>query len=57
MESTEAIKEQEKLQRERERLMRKAAEEVLSRRPKDSTLGGNQNPCKLTIPKSKRKKP
>lgn len=55
METTDAIREREELQRERERMMRKAAEEVINRRPKDSTLGGNQNPCKLSIPKKKRK--
>ena len=55
MEIIEAIKEQEKMQRERAFLMRKAAEEVRSRRPKDSTLGGNQNPCKLTIPRRRKK--
>ena len=56
METIELIKEEEEIQRERERRMRKAAE-IIKRRPKDSTFGGNPNPCKLTIPKRKRKKP
>lgn len=55
METTESIREREELQRVRERLMREAAEEVIKHRPKESTFAGNQNPCKLEIPKRKRK--
>lgn len=55
MDTVESTREREELQRVQERLMRKAAQEVIKKRPKESCLGGNPNPCKLSLPKRRKK--
>lgn len=51
METIDAVKEMLRLQRKQERIWRKAAQEVIKKRPKESNPGGNPNYCILTVPK------
>jgi len=55
METIDAAKELLRLQRKQEKIRRKASEEVIKKRPKESSPGGNPNSCVLTIPKHHRK--
>ena len=55
METINAAKEMKKLQRRQDRIMRKAANEVIKKRPKESCMGGNPNPCVLTVPRRRYK--
>ena len=50
-----AAKEMKKLQRRQDRIMRDAANEVVKKRPKESSPGGNPNPYVLTLPKRRYK--
>ena len=55
METIDAAKELLRLQRKQEKIRRKASQEVIKKRPKESNPGGNPNPCVLTVPKRRHK--
>lgn len=51
----DAIREREVFVRKREYMTKKVIKEVKKMSPRESSLGGNTNPCRITLPKNGKK--